>query len=78
MGITNLLPNLRSATTAVSLDDLDGKILAVDGFSWLHQSVFICPEELSLNLPTNNYIKFLEKRIMTLLSYNVQIYIFFD
>lgn len=62
----------------MSLSDLSGKILAVDGFSWLHKSVFTCPEELSSGKATQKYISFFEKRIRILQSLGIQIYMVFD
>lgn len=78
MGITALLPNLKCTTRPMSLSELSGKILAVDGFSWLHKSVFTCPEELSSGKPTQKYITFFEKRIRILQSLGIQIYMVFD
>lgn len=78
MGINSFLPCLKNATRPVGFGDLSGKILAVDGFSWLHKSVFTCPEELSLGKPTDNYINFLEKRIGILQSFGIQIFMVFD
>ena len=78
MGITAFLPNLKCTNRPMSLSELSGKILAVDGFSWLHKSVFTCPEELSSGKPTQKYIAFFEKRIRILQSLGIQIYMVFD
>jgi hypothetical protein len=48
MGISGLLPQLRSATTSVNVVDLRGIKVAIDGYGWLHRGVHGCAAELGM------------------------------
>lgn len=40
MGISGLLPLLRSITRRIHLDQFAGQSVAVDAYSWLHRGVY--------------------------------------
>lgn len=40
MGITGLLPLLRSVTRRVHLEQFSGRSVAVDAYSWLHKGIY--------------------------------------
>lgn len=48
MGISGLLPLLRSATTSVNAVDIRGLWVAIDGYGWLHRGVHGCAAELGM------------------------------
>lgn len=55
MGISGLLPLLRSITRRVHIETLAGQAVAVDAYSWLHKGVFMCANDLFHSRPTNGY-----------------------
>lgn len=52
MGITGLLPLLKSVQQPVHLSELSGKVIAVDAYVWLHRGVCSCATELATGEPT--------------------------
>lgn len=52
MGISGLLPLLKSIQTQVSLSELRGQTIAVDGYVWLHKGAYGCAVELGMGKPT--------------------------
>ena len=52
MGISGLLPLLKSATEHVSLSRFKGKLIAVDGNVWIHRGTYSCAMELAEGTPT--------------------------
>ena len=58
MGISGLLPRLQSITTEINIKSFKGKILAVDGYVWLHRGSYACSAELCQNIPTDKYVPF--------------------
>ena len=47
MGITGLLPALKSIQVVKHLKDYVGQRIAVDGYVWLHRGVCACATELA-------------------------------
>ncbi|OHT12550.1 XPG I-region family protein [Tritrichomonas foetus] len=78
MGIKNLLPELRGCTDHVHISQFRGKKVAVDGFTWLHRSVFACSKELFHNPATERILPFLVKRLNILLNNGLQPIFVFD
>ena len=52
MGISGLLPLLKSIQTEKSLSDYAGQTVAVDAYVWLHKGVFSCAVELATGKKT--------------------------
>lgn len=46
MGITGLLPCLKSLVRRVHIGEYQGKKVAVDGYCWLHKGAYACSREL--------------------------------
>lgn len=46
MGISGLLPVLKSIARPVHVSSYRGKRVAVDGYSWLHKGAYACSREL--------------------------------
>ena len=53
MGISGLLPALKSIQNTKHLKDYAGKSIAVDAYVWLHKGVYTCPTELATGKKTH-------------------------
>lgn len=53
MGISGLLPALKSIQVTRHLSEFSGQTLAVDAYVWLHKGVFTCATELATGKNTN-------------------------
>jgi len=78
MGISGLLPLLKSATEHVSLSRFKGKLLAVDGNVWIHRGTYSCAMELAEGTPTIAYVRFCQKMAEAITSLGVRLLIVFD
>ena len=78
MGISGLLPLLKSATEHVSLSRFKGKLLAVDGNVWIHRGTYSCAMELAEGTPTVAYVRFCQKMAEAITSLGVRLLIVFD
>jgi exonuclease 1 len=47
MGISGLLPALKSIQKQRHLSEFAGHTIAVDGYVWLHRGIFTCTLELA-------------------------------
>ena len=56
MGITGLLPVLKSIQTTRKLSDFAGQTIAVDGYVWLHRGVYNCSVELATGKETHKCV----------------------
>lgn len=56
MGISGLLPLLRSIQTQRYLSDFKGQTLAVDGYVWLHKGTYSCATELATGKATSKLV----------------------
>jgi exonuclease 1 len=52
MGITGLLPCLRSITHKVHVREYQGLTVGIDAYCWLHRGAYTCCTELALGKPT--------------------------
>lgn len=52
MGITGLLPLLKSVTKQVHVDQLAGNSVAIDAYSWLHKGIHTCIADIYHQRPT--------------------------
>lgn len=78
MGITGLLPLLKSIQQPCNLKEYKGKTLGVDGYGWLHRGTASCAVELALDKPTTKYVEFFMHRVRMLIHFGVVPYIVFD
>lgn len=53
MGISGLLPLLKSIQVSKHLSECAGQTLAVDAYVWLHRGVHSCATELATGKNTN-------------------------
>ena len=78
MGISNLLKILESIQTSRHLSYYKGKKVAVDGYCWLHKSIYLISEQIFHNPHSKRYLKYLNKRVDQLLRFNITPIIVFD
>lgn len=78
MGISGLLPQLKSITKNVHIKSYAGQTVAIDGYAWLHKGVFCCAQELCLGQPTDRYVRYCMKKIKLLLHFKVIPFVVFD
>ncbi len=78
MGVTGLLPQLKSIQEPASLSKYKGKRMAVDTYAWLHRGVFSCSWELAQDIDTQKYVHYVLKRIRMLRHFEVEPYMVFD
>lgn len=53
MGITGLLPALKSITQDVHISEYEGLTVGIDAYGWLHRGAYTCSVELALGLETD-------------------------
>jgi hypothetical protein len=56
MGISGLLPLLKSIQLHRHLSDFAGQTLAVDAYVWLHRGVYACATEVATGKPTTKLV----------------------
>ncbi|KAJ7781295.1 PIN domain-like protein [Mycena metata] len=78
MGISGLLPGLRSISTQKHLSEFAGQTLAVDAYVWLHRGVFTCATELATGQDTHKYVDYAMHRVRLLRHHKIEPYIVFD
>ena len=78
MGISNLLKILESIQTSRHLSYYKGKRVAVDGYCWLHKSIYLISEQIFHNPHSKRYLKYLNKRVDQLLRFKIIPIIVFD
>ncbi|VVA92974.1 unnamed protein product [Arabis nemorensis] len=78
MGIQGLLPLLKSIMAPIHIKDLEGCIVAVDTYSWLHKGALSCSRELCKGLPTSRHIQYCMHRVNLLRHHGVKPILVFD
>ncbi|POM66618.1 nuclease 1 [Phytophthora palmivora] len=78
MGISGLLPVLKSITETKTIDEYRGQTLAIDGYCWLHRAIYSCSQEICLGQETDKYVTYFMDRITSLLHNGVTPYVVFD
>ncbi|RQM09304.1 hypothetical protein DD237_003682 [Peronospora effusa] len=78
MGISGLLPVLKSITESKSIEEYSGRTLAIDGYCWLHRAIYSCSQEICLGQETDKYVKYFMDRITMLQCNSVIPYVVFD
>jgi exonuclease-1 len=53
MGISGLLPILKSISHRVHVSKYTGEKVAIDAYSWLHKGAYSCSQELCENIYTD-------------------------
>ncbi|KAJ7599055.1 PIN domain-like protein, partial [Mycena floridula] len=78
MGISGLLPALKSIQVQKHLSELSGQTVAVDAYVWLHKGVFTCATEMATGKPTSRYVHYAMERVRLLRHHKIEPYIVFD
>lgn len=78
MGVSGLLPVLKSIQEPTTLERFRGKTLAIDTYAWLHKASFTCAEDLVLERPTRAYINYFKKKLDMLEHFKITPYFVFD
>ncbi|KAF4913561.1 Exodeoxyribonuclease 1 [Colletotrichum viniferum] len=78
MGVSGLLPLLKSIHRPVELKKFKGETLGVDAYGWLHRGAIACAVDLAQGTPTRKYVDFAMHRVRMLLHFGVKPYLVFD
>ncbi|KAI1364046.1 hypothetical protein F5Y08DRAFT_223878 [Xylaria arbuscula] len=78
MGISGLLPLLKSIHRPTELKKFDGETFGVDAYGWLHRGAISCAIELAQGKPTRKYVDFAMNRVRMLKHFGVTPYLVFD
>ena len=78
MGISGLLPLLKSVQKPGSLKKYAGQTIGVDTYGWLHRATAACAIDLALDKPTTKYVDFVMHRVRMLIHFGVTPYLVFD
>ncbi|OCK79308.1 exonuclease-like protein [Lepidopterella palustris CBS 459.81] len=78
MGISGLLPLLKSIHKPCNLKKFSGQTIGVDAYGWLHRGTVSCAIDLALDKPTMKYVDFAMSRVRMLVHFGITPYIVFD
>ncbi|KAJ4365532.1 Rad2 nuclease [Neocucurbitaria cava] len=78
MGITGLLPLLKSVQKPCSLKKFAGQTIGVDAYGWLHRGTAACAIDLALDKPTKKFVEFVMHRVRMLIHFGITPYLVFD
>ncbi|PKS13013.1 hypothetical protein jhhlp_000354 [Lomentospora prolificans] len=78
MGVSGLLPLLKSIQKHSDLKRYNGKTLGVDAYGWLHRGAIACANELAQDKPTRKYVQYAMSRVHMLRHFGVTPYLVFD
>ncbi|KAM3488290.1 hypothetical protein MY3957_008402 [Beauveria namnaoensis] len=78
MGVSGLLPLLKSIQRPTELKTCRGQTLGVDAYGWLHRAAFSCAVELGQGKPTTRYVTTAMHRVRMLLHFGIKPYMVFD
>lgn len=78
MGISGLLPLLKSIQKSCHLKKFEGKTLGVDAYGWLHRGAVACAMELATEKPTRKFVDYALHRVRMLQHFGVTPFLVFD
>ncbi|KAK1917225.1 hypothetical protein P3342_012070 [Pyrenophora teres f. teres] len=78
MGISGLLPLLKSVQKPCNLKKYAGQTIGVDTYGWLHRGTAACAIDLALDKPTTKYVDFVMNRVRMLIHFGITPYLVFD
>ncbi|KAK4157688.1 hypothetical protein C8A00DRAFT_39968 [Chaetomidium leptoderma] len=78
MGISGLLPLLKSIHRPTELKKYAGETFGIDGYGWLHRGAVACAIELAQGKPTRKYVDFAMNRVRMFKYFGVTPYLVFD
>ncbi|KAL8816839.1 MAG: hypothetical protein Q9223_004220 [Gallowayella weberi] len=78
MGISGLLPLLKSIHKPCNLKKFAGQTIGVDAYGWLHRGTVACAIDLALERPTTKFVEFSMNRVRMLIHFGVTPLLVFD
>ncbi|OCL14070.1 hypothetical protein AOQ84DRAFT_384981 [Glonium stellatum] len=78
MGISGLLPLLKSIQKPCNLKAFAGRTIGVDAYGWLHRGTVSCAIDLALDKPTTKYVDFAMSRVRMLVHFGITPFLVFD
>ncbi|KAI4208747.1 MAG: hypothetical protein LQ348_000069 [Seirophora lacunosa] len=78
MGISGLLPLLKSIQRPCNLKKFAGQTIGVDAYGWLHRGTVACAIDLALGKPTTKFVDYSIHKVRMLLHFGVVPYLVFD
>lgn len=78
MGVSGLLPLLKSTHRPTEIKKYKGKTLGVDAYGWLHRAAYCCAVELGQDKPTTKFVKSAMHRVKMLRHFDITPYMVFD
>lgn len=78
MGISGLLPLLKSIQKPCHLKKFAGQTIGVDAYGWLHRGTVACAIDLALGAPTTKFVDFSMGRVNMLMYFGITPYLVFD
>ncbi|KAG2765844.1 hypothetical protein PC129_g12890 [Phytophthora cactorum] len=78
MGVTGLLPVLKSVTDQVHVSKYAGKTVGVDASDWLYKGAYSCPVDIVLGRPTDAYLNHAIQHIKLLQEHDITPIMVFD
>ncbi|KAF4456281.1 exonuclease 1 [Fusarium albosuccineum] len=78
MGVSGLLPLLKSIQKTTEIKKYAGQTLGVDAYGWLHRAAYCCALELGQDKPTQKYINAAMMRVRMLRHFGITPYMVFD
>ncbi|KAF2758177.1 hypothetical protein EJ05DRAFT_500695 [Pseudovirgaria hyperparasitica] len=78
MGITGLLPLLKSIQKPCHIRKFAGHVVGIDAYGWLHRGAHTCGVKLALGQFTMQHIEFCMKRVHMLIHFGITPYLVFD
>ncbi|KAL8937344.1 MAG: hypothetical protein Q9211_003731 [Gyalolechia sp. 1 TL-2023] len=78
MGISGLLPLLKSIQKPCHLKKFAGQTIGVDAYGWLHRGTVACAIDLALGTPTTKFVDFSMSRVRMLIHFGITPYLVFD
>ncbi|RBR05488.1 uncharacterized protein FIESC28_11367 [Fusarium coffeatum] len=78
MGVSGLLPLLKSIQKPIELKKYHGQTFGVDAYGWLHRAAYCCALELGQDKPTQKYLNAAMTRVRMLRHFGITPYMVFD
>ncbi|XP_067681752.1 exonuclease 1-like isoform X2 [Haliotis asinina] len=78
MGITGLLPYLKTIHTPVNISQFEGCTVAIDAYCWLHKGAFSCADKLALGETSDQYVHYCMKYVNNMLKKKIRPILVFD
>lgn len=78
MGITGLLPIVKSIMKRAHISKYSGSTIGIDGHAWIHKIIPSVATELYYERPVDKHIEILLGKLKSLTEYNITTVFIFD